>query len=79
MTTAQPQQHLHGLIDTISGKNPKVAKPLVPIRDEAERVIETDLTEEEHALIDDSVRRYHDDPASFLSLSEARRRLGYDS
>jgi hypothetical protein len=54
------------------------AKPLLSVRDETEYAIETDLTEEEHALIEDSVRRYHDDPSSFVSLSEAKRRMGYE-
>jgi hypothetical protein len=42
-----------------------------------EYVIETDLTDEEHALIDDSAKRYRDDPSGFVSLTEAKRRMGY--
>jgi hypothetical protein len=53
-----------------------LAKPLLSVRDETEYAIETDLTKEEHALIEDSVRRYHDDPSSFVSLPEAKRRMG---
>jgi hypothetical protein len=49
-----------------------VAKPLLSVRDETEYAIETGLTEEEHALIEDSARRYRVDPSSFVSLAEAK-------
>jgi hypothetical protein len=74
MTTAQLKQDLTG---SKPEKKPKTVKPLLSVRDGTDYVIETDLTEEEHALIEDSARRYHDDPSGFVSLSEAKRRLGY--
>jgi hypothetical protein len=40
------------------------------LADDEPLVIETDLTEEEHALIADSVERYHRDPTSFTSLGK---------
>jgi hypothetical protein len=46
------------------------------IRDEPEYAVETDLTDTEHALIDDTVRRFHADPSSFVTLDELKRRLG---
>jgi hypothetical protein len=78
MTTAQLKQDSHGLAGSTPEKNPMVAKPLLSVRDETEYAIETDLTEEEHAHIENSVRRYHDDPSSFVFLSEAKRRMGYE-
>jgi hypothetical protein len=77
MITAQLKQGLTGLTGSTPEKTPMAAKPLLSVRDDTEYAIETDLTEEEHALIEDSVRRYHDDPSSFVSLPEAKQRMGY--
>jgi hypothetical protein len=76
MATAQLKQDLHGSIDTMTDKKPKAAKRFFSVRDEPDYVIETDLTDEERALIEDSARRYHDDPSGFVTLSEAKRRIG---
>ena len=76
MATAQLKQELYGSIGTTADKSPKAAKPFFSVRDETDYVIETDLTGEECAIIEDSARRYRDDPSGFVSLSEAKRRMG---
>jgi malate/lactate dehydrogenase len=77
MATAQLKQELDGSIGTVADRCPKTAFPSSSARNGMEYVIETDLTDEEHALIDDSARRYRDNPSGFVSLTEALRRLGY--
>jgi hypothetical protein len=38
-------------------------------------VIETDLTDEEHELIEKGVRRYHEDPSSFVTLESVLEKI----
>ncbi|MDR1468746.1 MAG: hypothetical protein LBT00_05575 [Spirochaetaceae bacterium] len=76
MAIAQLKQELHGSIDTMTDKDSKMARPFISVCDEIDYVIETDLTDEERAFIEDSARRYRDDPSGFVSLAEAKRRLG---
>jgi len=64
------RQELHSFIDVMPTKNLQALKPLFSILTEEEEplIIETDLTEEEHNLIEESVERYHKDPKSFVPL-----------
>jgi hypothetical protein len=54
----QPEKHIRNLNEPM----------LVSILAEPEYAIETDLSGEEHALIEESVKRYHANPASFVPL-----------
>lgn len=60
---------LDTFIDTMPERNLQALWPIASILAEPEYVIETDLTDEEHVFIAESVKRYHTDPASFVSLN----------
>jgi hypothetical protein len=68
IATAKLRQDLHSFIDTMPDRNLQALWPIVSILAEPEYAIETDLTDEEHALIEESVKRYHVDPSSFVPL-----------
>jgi hypothetical protein len=68
IATAKLREDLHSFIDTMPEKNIQALWPIVSILAEPEYAIETDLTDEEHALIAESVQRYHSDPARFVPL-----------
>jgi hypothetical protein len=70
MTGLATRKELHSLIDTIPEQSLAVITPLLSfLADEYWKpVIETDLTDEERALIAESVERYHKNPASFVPL-----------
>jgi hypothetical protein len=74
--TIKLNQERHTTIDIMPVGNLRQANPNFTVSDKSAYVIETDLTAEEHALIDDSVKRYRDNPSSFITLSELKRRLG---
>ncbi|GMO27353.1 MAG: hypothetical protein Ta2B_08020 [Termitinemataceae bacterium] len=73
MTQAQAtavRQELHTFIDTLPDHRIFALQPLLAdlaVFDE-QVYIETDLTDEEHALIADSVKRYHEHPETFVTL-----------
>ena len=62
------RQEIHAVIDTLSERNLHALHPLLTILAEEPVVIETDLTPEEHALIAEGVKRYHEHPEEFVSL-----------
>jgi hypothetical protein len=64
------RQELHTFIDMISERNLFALKPLLTVLVDEPIVIETDLTDEEHKLIAESVQRFHADPSSFVSLED---------
>jgi hypothetical protein len=66
------RQELKSFIDVIPDHNLYALKPLLTVLAEEPVVIETDLTDEEHALIAESVERYHKDPSSFVPLESIR-------
>jgi isoleucyl-tRNA synthetase len=74
MTGLATRKELHTLIDTIPEQSLSAIAPLLSfLADEYWKpVIETDLTDEEHALIAESVKRYHKDPSSFVPLESIR-------
>ena len=55
-------------IDDLSERNLHALRPLLTVLADEPMVIETDLTEEEHALIAEGVKRYHEHPEDFVSL-----------
>jgi hypothetical protein len=65
---------IHALIDALPEQSLSVITPLLSfLADEYWKpVIETDLTDEEHALIAESMERYHKDPSSFVPLESIR-------
>ncbi|GHU26400.1 hypothetical protein FACS1894152_0940 [Bacilli bacterium] len=62
------RQELHTLIDSMAERNLYALKPLLTILVSEQVTIETDLSSEEHAIIADSVERYHRNPHSFVPL-----------
>ncbi|GMO27726.1 MAG: hypothetical protein Ta2B_08370 [Termitinemataceae bacterium] len=64
------RQELHDFIDILPEQGIAAIKPLFSfLAEQYEPVtIETDLTDEEHALIADSVKRYHEHPETFVTL-----------
>jgi hypothetical protein len=74
MTELATRKELHMLIDTIPEQSLSAITPLLSfLADEYWKpVIETDLTDEEHALIAESVERYNKDPSSFVPLESIR-------
>ena len=68
IATAKLREDLHSFIDTMPERNVQALWPIISILAEAEYALETDLTDEEHALIAESVQRYHADPARFVPL-----------
>lgn len=60
-------QELHELLDTLPERSLYALKPLITLLSE-EPVIETDLTAEERALIEEGMQEYKRDPSSFTTL-----------
>ena len=69
-TAIAVRQELHSLINTMPERKLNALRPLfdVLVDDDNTVVIETDLTNEEHALIEDGVKHYHEHPEDFVSL-----------
>ena len=64
------------MIDEIPAQRLPALKPLLADLAEPDYHIETDLTEEERTLIKDSMKRYHADPSSFVSLDDLKKKPG---
>jgi len=62
------RQEIHAVIDTLSDRNLYALRPLLSVLSDEPIVIETDLTSDEHALIAEGVKRYHEHPEEFVSL-----------
>ena len=68
--TAILRKELHSFIDIMPEQNLTALRPLMFVLAGAydHPIIETDLTDEEHELIEEGVRRYHEDASSFVTL-----------
>jgi predicted Zn-dependent peptidase len=73
MNATTLRQEIHAYIDAMPDRNLQALEPLLSVLAEPNYVIETDLTDEEHLLIAESVERYHKDPSSFVPLETLRR------
>jgi len=69
-TATAVRQELHSLINTMPERKLKALRPLfdVLVDDDDTIVIETDLTDEEHTLIEEGVKQYHEHPEDFVPL-----------
>jgi hypothetical protein len=73
MNTAAIRQELHDYIDTLSDRNVFALKPLLSILAEPSYILETDLTEEERAIIAEGDRTFEEHPENFVALESIRR------
>jgi hypothetical protein len=70
------RKELHSFIEIMPERNLSALRPLMAVLagiDEAV-VIETDLTDEEHKLIEEGVRRYYEEPSNFVTLESVLER-----
>ena len=74
MTTAVLRKELHTYIDALPDQSLSAIKPLLTFlaNDYWKPVIETDLTSEEIAMIDEGMAEYRADPSSFLPLESIK-------
>ena len=66
--TVTLRQEIHSIIDVIPERNLTALKPLLNVLVDEPIYIETDLTDEEHALIAEGVKHYQEHPADFVPL-----------
>ena len=66
--TATLRKEIHSIIDVLPERNLSALKPLLTVLLDEPIYIETDLTDEEHALIEKGVKCYREHPEEFLSL-----------
>jgi hypothetical protein len=66
--TTTIRQELKSFIDLIPERNLYALKPLLTVLVDEPLVIETDLTDEEHALIAKGVKQFHEHPEDFVPL-----------
>jgi hypothetical protein len=68
-TAAAVRQELHSIINTMPERKLNALRPLFEVLVDGDTIaIETDLTDEERALIDEGVRHYHEHPEDFVPL-----------
>jgi hypothetical protein len=72
MSEAALKNQVHRYVDMLPNEQIIIINELLSIlvSREPETIIETDLTEEEHAIIEASRRDYRTDPGSFITLSD---------
>jgi hypothetical protein len=73
MKTAVLRDELHTYIDALPERSLPALKPLLSLLVEPSYTIETDLTDEETALIEDGMAEYQSDPSSFTPWAKVRR------
>ena len=73
-TATAVRQELHSLINTMPERKLNALRPLfdVLVENDDTIVIETDLTDEEHALIEEGVKHYYKHPEDFVSLESIK-------
>jgi len=62
------RKELHSLIDTLPERKLNALRPLFDVLIDDEIIIETDLTEEEKAIIEEGDRHYKEHPEDFVPL-----------
>jgi len=80
MTTATLREELHTLIDAIPDRALVALKPLLQFlaEDYSKPVVEP-ANQEERALIEEGMREYEQNPESFITLSEYKKRRGIET
>jgi len=68
MTTAVLRKELQGYIETMPERSLYALKPLLSVLSEPLYTVETDLTAEEIAMIDEGMAEYRKNPSSFVPL-----------
>ena len=68
MTAAILRKELHGFIETMPERNLYALKPLMSVLSEQPYSVETDLSVEEVAMIDEGMAEYRSNPSSFIPL-----------
>jgi len=68
-TATTIRQELHSIINTMPERKLNALRPLFEVLIDDDNIsIETDLTDEEHALIAEGVQHYHEHPEDFVPL-----------
>ena len=70
MTEAVLRKEIHGIIDTIPVRSLHALKPLLTVLAAPANIIETDLTPEEIAIIDEGIQEFRVYPQNFVSLKD---------
>jgi hypothetical protein len=68
MTTSVLRNELKGYIEVMPERSLYALKPLLSVLSEPLYTIETDLTAEEIAMIDEGMAEYRKNPSSFVPL-----------
>jgi len=68
MTAAVLRKELQAYIETMPERSLYALKPLLSVLCEPLYTIETDLTSDEIAMIDEGMEEYRKDPSSFVPL-----------
>ena len=71
-TVLAVRKELHNLIDNMSERKLNALRPLFDVLIDDEAIIETDLTEEEKAIIVDGDRQYMEHPEDFVPLESIK-------
>ena len=67
-TAITVRKELHTLIDTLPERKLNALRPLFDVLVDDETIIETDLTDEDLAIIEEGDRHYQEHPEDFVSL-----------
>ena len=70
MTEAVLRKEIQSIIETIPARNLHALKPLLSVLAEPSYTIETDLSIEEIALIDEGIQEFRNHPENFVSLKD---------
>ena len=70
MTATILRKEIHSMIDTIPDRSLAALKPLLSVLAEPLYTIETDLTEEEIAIIEEGRKEFKEHPENFISLKD---------
>jgi len=66
--TAALRKEIYRIIDLIPERNLSALRPLLTVLMDEPIFIETDLTDEEHSLIEEGVKHYRSHPEDFVPL-----------
>ena len=69
MTAAILRKELHDFIETMPERNLYALKPLMSVLSDPPYSVETDLSAEEIAMIDEGMAEYRANPSSFIPLN----------
>jgi hypothetical protein len=72
--TTTLRQEIHAYIDAMPDKNLQALRPLFSVLAEPKYVIETDLTDEERAIITEGDKHFKEHPEDFVPLETLQRR-----